>query len=175
MVARYLRVPEAPSIKPTNPPLSLSNMCVLEPTTKRPALSRDIIVPFIEKPASPRFRVVVPAILIAFAAAVMTWPAIVVVKTRCGTWGANCTVLVPIMRTDDESKYIRELETVIGGASGVKVVPAMEIPRESGWRATLFIDITPGLESWWIPAVGVTSATVGREAAAAFCPDSLSI
>lgn len=55
---------------------------------------------------------VVSAITTAVGAAVMTWPAIVV-RTRCGTWGDDCTVLVPIMRTD-ESKYIRELETVVG-------------------------------------------------------------
>ena len=69
---------------------------------------------------------VVPATAIAFGAAVMTWPAIVVVM-ELGPAEGRGTVDAPIMRADGPS-CIGVPETVIGGAPGVKVVPAMEMP-----------------------------------------------
>lgn len=69
---------------------------------------------------------VVPATAIAFGAAVMTWPAIVVVM-ELGPAEGRGMVDAPIMRADGPS-CIGVPETVIGGAPGVKVVPAMEMP-----------------------------------------------
>ncbi|CAF9928559.1 MAG: hypothetical protein ALECFALPRED_004084 [Alectoria fallacina] len=87
MVAKGLPVPYVPSAKPPKPAnFTLSNVCVFEPTTKRPAVSKDIILSLFAKLASPAFKVM-PAISIALVTAVVTWPAIVVTR--------GITVFVP--------------------------------------------------------------------------------
>ena len=93
---------------------------VLEPTTNCPAVSRDIIVPSIAVPGAPGLRVL-PAIATAFGAAVIAWPAIVVISV--GTPGARGIVDVPTTRAD-EPKWIGVPDTVIGGDPLVRVVPA---------------------------------------------------
>lgn len=73
---------------------------------------------------------VVPAITRAVGVAVMTWPAIVAVRrSGLGFSGTRGTVdvLVPTMGADGP-KCIGVPDTVIGGAPGVSVVPAMEMP-----------------------------------------------
>lgn len=97
---------------------------VLVPTMRAEDASR-IGVPDTVIGGAPLVRVV-PATAIAFGAAVMTWPAIVVVM-ELGPAEGRGMVDAPIMRADGPS-CIGVPETVIGGAPAVKVVPAMEMP-----------------------------------------------
>ena len=95
---------------------------------------------------------VVPATMIASDEASMTWPAMVVVIGP--VFLEKGTVDVPITRAD-EPRCIEVPDTVMGGAPGVSVVPAIEIPWESGWTTWLFIVLT---WPWPIPLKGFVSS-----------------
>jgi len=96
--------------------LELPRAIVLEPIISSPDESKDTGMPL-------RFM---------FASAVTTWPAMVAIKgAAVGVGVANEAELVPMTRTDEPSD-IGVLDTVIGEAPGVRVVPAIEIPSVSG-------------------------------------------
>ena len=101
---------------------------VLEPTTNWPASSRDSTVPSIVVPGAPGLREV-PAMATAVGAAVIAWPAIVVMSC-VGAGDTKDTVLEPTTRADG-SKCIGVPDTVMGGAPGVKVVPATAMAFEA--------------------------------------------
>ena len=114
---------------------SLTRGIVLLPMT-RAGEQKCIGVPDMVMGGAPLVRVE-PAIAMPFEAAVKTWPAILAVN-GAGTLGARSTVEVPTTRAD-ESKRIGVPETVRGGAPGIKVVPAMEMPCETGRTTWLLI------------------------------------
>lgn len=89
---------------------------------------------------------VVPATTIASGEALIEWLA--TVRVTGSVSPERGTVLVPMMRAD-ESRCIRVPDTVMGGAHGVKVVPAIEMPWESGWTTSLLVVLTwPWLKAW---------------------------
>ena len=89
---------------------------------------------------------VVPAIVIPLELAVMMWPAMVVVVGMGVLW-VRGIVLMPMTRADG-SRCTGMPDMVIGGAPGVKVVPAMDMPCESGWITWLFMVLVwPGVKS----------------------------
>lgn len=58
------------------------------------------------------------------------WPATVLMKGSEG-WKSSGTVLVPTMKAD-EPKETEVPDAVMAGAPGVNVVPAAEMPCDSG-------------------------------------------
>ena len=66
----------------------------------------------------------------ALASAVRAWPPTLAIK-GLGLGGVKPIELVPITMADGP-RDMGVLETVMGGAPGVRVVPAMEIPLVRG-------------------------------------------
>ena len=69
-----------------------------------------------------------------FGAAVMALSAIVVMS-GAGILTGSEIVLLPTTRAEEPSD-MRVPDTVIGGAPGVRVVPATDMPLESSWTAS---------------------------------------
>ena len=112
---------------------------VFDPAIRWLAVSKDSNVPSSVMPGAPGLRVM-PAREIMFDAAVMAWPAMVVIICF-GAGVMRGTVLVPIMRAD-EPKYIGVPDMVIGEAPLVKVEPAIAILSKAAvttWPAIIVV------------------------------------
>ena len=138
--------PEAPGVKVvppmaillgaavmTSPPIVVtiefggadSRGTVFEPTINSLAVFKDSNVLSSVIPGAPGIRVV-PKTIIAFGAAVMTWPAMLVVNVS-RTFDPKGIVLEPITNSPAELRDNIVPSIVVPGAPGFKVLPAIAI------------------------------------------------
>ena len=143
--------PNAPIISPVSPPVEVSSGRVLDPATSSPAESRNTWVPLITLPGPPGISVAPP---ISTAAGLAVIPLLVMVVIPCLEISvSSANELVPIKRADAPSD-IAVPDMVKGGESGNSIVPAIEMPFESGkifWPFRLVV--CPGLHGYRLSRV----------------------